>query len=134
MPRPLVTDTISYSGTQASTGQTSAQAAQSVHNSGLIWYLGSPSLIASAGHSSLQVPHIMQSSVILWAIFSPPSYFNLGVELFHNRVGVLLVHQGSKRNRFHPRARAIKTTFAEMLLKDPLRFGVLVQDLADVHF
>jgi hypothetical protein len=54
-----------YSGTQASTGQTSAQVAHSVHLSGSITYLGSPSLMASAGHSSLQVPHIMQSSVIL---------------------------------------------------------------------
>jgi hypothetical protein len=53
-----------YSGDIASTGQTSAQAPQSVHRAGSILKI-SPSLIASTGHSSIQAPHAMQSSLII---------------------------------------------------------------------
>jgi hypothetical protein len=130
----LITDTISYSGTQASTGQTSAQAAQSVHNSGLIWYLGSPSLIASAGHSSLQVPHMIQSSVILWGIFPPPLNFDFGIKLFYNLIGILVMHQGSEINRLQAGTRTVKTPFAKVLLKNLPGFGVLVENLAYIHF
>lgn len=48
----------------ASTGQTEAQAPQSMHLVPSILY-GLPSLIASTGHSSLQVPQAMHLSVIL---------------------------------------------------------------------
>jgi hypothetical protein len=130
----VITDTISYSGTQASTGQTSAQAAQSVHNSGLIWYLGSPSLIASAGHSSLQVPHMIQSSVILWGIFPPLLNFDFGIKLFYNLIGILVMHQGSEINRLQAGTRTVKTPFAEVLLKNLPGFGVLVENLAYIHF
>jgi hypothetical protein len=52
----------------ASEGQTSTQAIQSVHNSGSITYISSPSLIAPSGHSGSQAAQDMQSSVILWAM------------------------------------------------------------------
>jgi Fur family peroxide stress response transcriptional regulator len=47
----------------ALTGQTSAQDPQSVHVSGSIIYLSSPSLMASAGHSSAHRPQEMLTRV-----------------------------------------------------------------------
>ena len=48
----------------ASTGQTDAQAPQSMHFAGSMLYL-SPSLMASTGHSPWQLPQAMHLSVIL---------------------------------------------------------------------
>lgn len=57
-----------YSAFGASTGQTSAQEPHSVHFSGSMMYLPSPSDIASVGHSEAHAPQEMQSSLILYAI------------------------------------------------------------------
>src|SRR5215471_6470813 len=59
------------SGTQQSTGQTSAHCSlawkptHSVHRRGLMTKVSSPSLIASFGHSGSQTPQLMHSSVIM---------------------------------------------------------------------
>lgn len=54
-----------YAWAGAPTGQVSAQAPHSMHTSGLISYLPSPSEIAFTGHSAAQAPQLMQSSEIL---------------------------------------------------------------------
>jgi len=60
------------SGTQAPTGQTSAQLPQSLHFSGLMVYRSVPSVMACSGHSAWQAPQMMHSSVIRWLkLFSP---------------------------------------------------------------
>jgi hypothetical protein len=58
-----------YAGEMASTGQTSTQVPQSVHFTGSITNISSPSDIASSGHSGSQAPQLMHSSLITWAIF-----------------------------------------------------------------
>jgi hypothetical protein len=55
----------------ASTGHTSTQAPQSVHNSASMRYFSSPAVIASTGHSGSQAPQLIHSSLIVWAIFPP---------------------------------------------------------------
>jgi hypothetical protein len=66
--------TLLGSGTQQSTGQTSAHCSvswkptHSVQSFGSIWKVSSPSLIASFGHSGSQAPQLMHSSVIIVAI------------------------------------------------------------------
>jgi hypothetical protein len=57
-----------YSWAGAPTGQVPAQAPHSMHLSGSITYLPSPSEIASTGHSDWQAPHMMHSSEITYAI------------------------------------------------------------------
>ncbi len=54
----------------ASTGQTDAQAPQSMHFAASMLYF-SPSLMASTGHSPWHVPQAMHLSVILYATASP---------------------------------------------------------------
>jgi hypothetical protein len=111
----------------------SAQVPQSVHFSASITYFGSPSLIASTGHSSLQVPHIMQSSLILCVIDLPLSEFNFGVKIFHNHVGIRVMHQGPERNGFRPRSRTVKTPLPEMSLKNLPGFRIFFQDFPNFH-
>ena len=59
-----------YACCGAPTGQTSAQAPQSIHVSASITYLPSPSEIAPTGHSPAQAPQLMHSSEILYAIIN----------------------------------------------------------------
>jgi len=53
-----------YAETQASTGQTPAQALQSMQSSALIEYI-SPAEMQEVGHSLSQTPHAIHASVIL---------------------------------------------------------------------
>ena len=55
----------SYAWAGAPTGQVSAHAPHSMHASGLISYLPSPSAMALTGHSAAQAPQLMHSSEIL---------------------------------------------------------------------
>ena len=67
----------SYFCEGAATGQTSAQAPQSVQVLASITNLPSPSEIALTGHSASQTPHEIHSSLIIYAIKnSPPNVFN----------------------------------------------------------
>ena len=54
-----------YSALGAETGQTSAQAPQSMQVAASITYLSSPAVIALTGHSLSQAPQLMHSSLIL---------------------------------------------------------------------
>ena len=58
----------SYASEIASTGHVDAQAPQSIHVSGSIWYWSPPSEIASTGQSAAQAPQEMQASEILYAM------------------------------------------------------------------
>ena len=54
-----------YSAPGAPTGQTLAQAPQSMHLPGSISYLSAPAEIAPTGHSASHAPQLMQSLLIL---------------------------------------------------------------------
>ena len=56
----------------APTGQTSEQAPQSMHFSGSMSYLPSPSEIACTGHSGSHAPQLMHSSEMLYAMVDSP--------------------------------------------------------------
>ena len=59
---------VSYCGCGASTGQTDAQAPQSMQASASITYLVSPAVIALTGHSGSQAPQLIHESSIKYAI------------------------------------------------------------------
>jgi len=54
-----------YAGCGASTGQTLAQAPQSMQQLASITYRSAPSLMQPEGHSDSHAPHMMHSSVMM---------------------------------------------------------------------
>jgi hypothetical protein len=66
---------IDYSaGLGASTGQTPAQAPQSVQSAASMTKISSPSLIAETGHSPSQAPQLMHSELITYAMYNIPFF------------------------------------------------------------
>lgn len=57
-------------GFGASTGQTEAQAPQSIQSSASITNLSSPSLIAETVHSPSHAPQLMHSELITYAMYT----------------------------------------------------------------
>jgi len=56
------------SSTIAPASHESTQLPQSMHSSGSMMYMGSPSLMASEGQESMHEPHIVHLSVILYGM------------------------------------------------------------------